>query len=229
MMPVTPIEADIILYKGTDFLSRAIEFFDDSPYSHASIRLDIDEVAECLAFPFPGLITRNTVANSMDVNHSNQVLVRRMKNRPSDMSPVTSRAKFYLQNGNTYAYFQIAQLAFLTLTRKLFVVPILYDIARAACDIAAKALDSSGDRKPMICSEFVNRCFHEAAPVPNPYALFNQRRLPSNRSKFTLFSWAEGELRSGRNLAKLEEIAPNEPPSIKELESYIEKYGCSGF
>jgi hypothetical protein len=229
-MAVTTREGDVLLYHGTDFVSQAIMAFDGTDYSHVSVRLNVcDDVAECLAYPFPGSISQNSLQDSMVANHTPYVLVRRMKNRPADMSPVTTRARFYLQNGNTYAYGQIVQLAFLCSVRKLFVVPGIDFLLRTIYDAAALALDQTGDKKPMICSEFVNRCFHEAQrTLPNPYALFGQGWLqPSNKSnadKDSLIVWAEDALRNNKPVAKYKGIAPNAAPTQQDLESQIKKY-----
>ena len=65
-------------------------------------------------------------------------------------------------------------LAFLTLTRKLKVTPVLRTLIRRTLDAAASVLTRyiSQNREPMICSEFVYRAYDEALPeIDDPFSL----------------------------------------------------------
>jgi hypothetical protein len=162
------LPADVLLYKGTSFISRAIQFFDGTDHSHASLYLGDEQVGEAAA---RGLV-RNGIHTSA---HGNEwVDVYRLKNRPPDISPVLDKAAEYLDQGNRYGFEQILLLAFLTLTRRLKVTPVLRALIRQALDAAAAVLTRylSQDREPMICSEFVYRAYDEALPeIDDPFSL----------------------------------------------------------
>ena len=161
-------EADVLLYRGTSFISRAIQFFDGTYVSHAGLCLGDDstgerQVGEAIA---KGLVSRPLATS---VHGSEWVEVRRLKNAPSTMQPVLDVAHTYIDQGNRYGYEQIVLLAFLCLTRKLEVTPVLRRLLRTVLDAAANALTSltNGGKEPMICSEFVYRCYDEALPEPD--------------------------------------------------------------
>jgi hypothetical protein len=162
------LPADVLLYKGTSFVSRAIQFFDGTDHSHASLYLGDEQVGEAAA---RGLV-RNSIHTS---THGNEwVDVYRLKDRPPDVSPVLEKATEYLDQGNRYGYEQLVLLAFLTLTRKLKATPTLRTIIRHTLDAAAAVLTRylSQDREPMICSEFVYRAYDEALPeIDDPFSL----------------------------------------------------------
>lgn len=155
---------DILLYKGGNWIAWLIEHFDGTEYSHSSICLQPGascvEVGEATGGGLksdPLRVDRQTSA----------VCAFRLKARPDDLSPVISRAKAYVDIGNQYAYNQIVLLAFLCLTRRLIPLPGVRRLCRSILDQAASwlaALSSagSGPLKPMICSEFVYRCYDEA-------------------------------------------------------------------
>jgi hypothetical protein len=164
------VDGDVILYHGNSLISSLIRLFDGTEVNHAGIYLGHDQVGEAMA---KGL-TRENIADS--IKGSEYVIVQRLKAYPDTMKPVIDKAGYYLEIGNKYAYEQILLLAFLGLARKLPVNAYLKWLLRKILDQAADLLTSHGDKQPMICSEFVYRCYDEALPgTYDPYSLEIER------------------------------------------------------
>jgi hypothetical protein len=108
-------------------------------------------------------LKRNNIESSIKGNE--YVVVRRLQSVPDTMQPVIKKADKYLAIGNPYAYDQIVLLAFLGLTRKI--PDNVYEkwLLRRILDQAANWLLPQDDKQPMICSEFVYRCYNEALPA----------------------------------------------------------------
>jgi hypothetical protein len=157
---------DVILYHGSGLLSRLIRFFDGTEVNHAAVCIGDGKVGEALS----GGLTTRTVQES--IRDDDYVIVRRLKTDPGTMQPVVDKAGHYLALGNRYGYEQLVLLALLGLTRKLDVNETLAWLLRSILDQAADLLMKQGERQPMICSEFVYRCYNEALPAAHdPYAL----------------------------------------------------------
>ncbi len=157
---------DIILYHSNSLLAKLIQFFDGTEVNHASVCIGGGKVVEALGSG----VKCNTIRKS--IRDNDYVIVRRMKTDPGTMQPVVDKANWYLQLGNRYGYEQLVLLAILGLTRKLQVNNYLSWLLRKIFDQAADILMKQGDRQPMICSEFVYRCYDEALPVAHdPYCL----------------------------------------------------------
>jgi hypothetical protein len=91
------------------------------------------------------------------------------------MQPVLVKAKAYLDQRNRYACEQILLLAVICATRKLDLNnPLVRRLAHwvlAKATEALRAMEEDG-KQPMICSEFVYRCYDEAvADEPDPYRI----------------------------------------------------------
>jgi hypothetical protein len=158
---------DVLLYRGQGFISRAIQLFDGTDVSHASIYLGNRAVGEA---GWQGVI-RNDLATS--IAESRWVVARRMKATPlPDPAPVLRRAEAYIRDGAPYGYHQLLLLAFLCITRKVKVTPILDTLVRRVLDGVVGLLNTllGGGRRVMICSEYVYRCYDEAEPR-DPYDL----------------------------------------------------------
>ncbi|HYL04687.1 MAG TPA: hypothetical protein VE075_01525 [Thermoanaerobaculia bacterium] len=165
---------DVLLYHGTGLISNAIRFFDGTDVSHSSLFLGETPpaVGEAIA---RGLIEQPL---AVSVGDSAWVRVRRLKVRPADVSPVLGRARYYLAQRERYAYEQILLLAFLCLIRKPKVTPIFKRLVIAVLEKASQALLklTAGRKQPMICSEFVYRCYEEATPgTLDPFGLSIRR------------------------------------------------------
>ena len=92
---------DVLLHKGTAFISRAIQFFDGTDMSHASLYLGNQQVGEAIA---EGLVQRDLTTSL----HGNEwVKAFRLKDTPADMAPVLQTAEEYLEQGNRYGYEQL--------------------------------------------------------------------------------------------------------------------------
>ena len=159
-------DGDVMLYNGNSWISKAIRFMDGTEVNHAALYLGEGRVAEAIAKG----VTKRTFETSTE--DSRYVIIRRLSTQPETMRPVLEKAQAYLGFGNRYGYEQIVLLAFLGITRKLPVNVYLKWLLRKVLDRAADLLLASGDRQPMICSEFVYRCFDEALPAStDPYTL----------------------------------------------------------
>jgi hypothetical protein len=128
-----PVEAlvpmDILLYRGQSFVAKAIQFFDGTEVSHASIYLGGRAVGEAVG---EGVV-RNDLATS--IAGSQWVAARRLKATPlPDAGPVLQRADTYLQGSVPYAYHQLLLLAFLCISRKVKVTPIFDTLVRKVLD-----------------------------------------------------------------------------------------------
>lgn len=151
---------DVLLYEGRGLLAKLIRFFDGTQVNHAGLYLGGLEVGEA--------VQEGVVARPLDTSIGDHpaVFVRRLTTTPTTMLPVANRGRTYIGQGQRYAYEQLLLLAFLGLTRKLKVTPILNTLLRRLLDAAASVLvkATSAGRQPMICSEFVYRCYDEAEP-----------------------------------------------------------------
>jgi len=168
------VDGDVLLYRGTAVISRAIQFFDGSDVSHAALYLGGGQVGEAIA---EGLVERPFATGA---GGNEWVVARRLKDRPASMAPVLRRGRHYLDQHNRYGYEQLLLLAFLCLTRKLPMTPIVRTLVRNVLDAAASLLLrwSSEHREPMICSEFVFRAYDEALPdLDDRYSLRVNRAL----------------------------------------------------
>src|SRR5262249_47861698 len=80
--------------------------------------------------------------------------------------PVVDRVAYYLEHHERYAYEQLLLLAALAATRQLpvsgipFLGMVIRNVLDSAADVVAKLIHAG--REPMICSEFVYRCYEEA-------------------------------------------------------------------
>ncbi|HSK79927.1 MAG TPA: hypothetical protein VLQ45_25970 [Thermoanaerobaculia bacterium] len=153
---------DVLLYRGTGLLSRAIRFFDGTEVSHTGLYLGGADYAVGEAIG-EGLVRRPL---NVSVAGAEWVLVRRLKDLPPDMTPVRQRGERYIAQGNRYAYEQILLLAFITLIRKPKMTPIFKQLVLGVLNAATSLLLrlTSMGRQPMICSEFVYRAYDEALP-----------------------------------------------------------------
>ncbi len=171
---------DVLLYNGNSWISKAIQFMDGTEVNHAAICLGRGKVGEAIG---KGLTERTFRASAEDDRY---VIISRLSAQPGTMKPVTKKAYDYLKSGNRYGYEQIVLLAFLGITRKLPVNPYFEWLIREVLDQAAHLLMISGDRQPMICSEFVYRCYDEALPLStDPYTL-----------RIHTFPMTDGEIRA---------------------------------
>ena len=184
--------ADVLLYRGEGWLSRAIQFFDGTEMSHAGLFLGDGSVGEAIG---QGLV-RRTLAASIGTGHP-RVVARRLKQTPSTYSPVLDQAEGFLAEGQRYGYEQLLLLAFLALTRKLKVTPVLRALLRSVLDSAAAVVTrlTAAGREPMICSEFVFRCYDGALPAADDEYSIEVNPYPSAALVTTRVSASPGRIR----------------------------------
>jgi metacaspase-1 len=169
LVPATGLrDGDVLLFHGRSTLSKLIRLFDGTDVSHAGLYRAGGTVAEALG---KGL-TRRDLPTSVKDND----WVRVMRHEPdlADLGPVARRCDEYLDVPHRYGYEQILLLAFLGATRHVPVNGFLASLLRHLLDGAAEVIArlTSGRQEPMICSEFVYRCYQEADPrSDDPFSL----------------------------------------------------------
>lgn len=160
---------DILLYRSTNIMAKMICWADGSDVSHAGLYIGNGQVAEALIVGNSGLNI-----NQLSLEGTEWVLARRLcESQPYD--PIGAVATRYLDQGNRYAFEQLLLLAVILLTRKVELgSPLFRSIARKVFDKANEYVNQMIDcgREPMICSEFVFRCYDEAVDEgDDPYSL----------------------------------------------------------
>jgi len=223
---------DVLLYKCNSMIARAIRFFDGTEVSHAALCLDPPKcVGEALAGQ--GLI-RNYLGQS--INPCECIFVRRRHPEPENIGPVIKRAQFYLAENNRYAYEQILLLAIICSIRKADMTnPTFLRLAQVVVDSAISILDrfQREDKEPMICSEFVFRCYDEADNRPgNPYSIKilsqatqRQERLPLTVHPDSLWGKLLNEGRLSESLAPMTDSCPDVTcVTVARIENIIEEY-----
>jgi len=161
---------DVVLYRGNSLLGELIRLFDGTEVNHAGLYLGAaghvtPMVGEALG---NGLVKQSLLISYGD---NERLLARRLVASVPTMVPVVQVAERYLTRGSRYGYEQIVLLALLGLTRKVRLTPLLGVLLREILDQAASAVTNAishatgGD--PMICSEFVYRCYADAVSGPH--------------------------------------------------------------
>ena len=156
---------DVLLYRSKGLISDAIRFIDRSEVSHAGLFLGrYGEQGRTVGEAIREGVIRRELPKSIE--HVEWVESRRLKEAPSSIDPVLERAAHYLKRGERYGFEQILLLAFLCITRNLAGSSVLGRLIRETLDAAAAFLLQlfNTGREPMICSEFVVRCYREALP-----------------------------------------------------------------
>lgn len=161
--------ADVLLFRGDSWVSKAIRWFDRSDVNHAAIALGPSRIGEA---NFGGLET--TPLNHAIGKNSRTILMRHVDG-PDSALPVAI-ANQYMTSGVPYGFHQIVLLALLSVTRQIPLPGLARRLVRSALDSAADVLgaylDSDAGNRFMICSEYVYRCYDEASNIrPDPYDL----------------------------------------------------------
>jgi hypothetical protein len=156
---------DVLLCRSKGWICDAIRFIDRSEVSHAGLFLGrYEEKGRTVGEAIREGLIRRELPKSLE--HVEWVESRRLKEPPASLNPVMERAAHYLKSGERYAFEQILLLAFLCITRNLSGSSVLGRLIRETLDAAAAfllRLFNTG-REPMICSEFVFRCYNETLP-----------------------------------------------------------------
>jgi hypothetical protein len=157
------IPGDILLHHNKGFISDLIRRFDGSQYSHASLVYNATTVAEANAHgvrvdPLGPAIAAGKYTDTY-----------RLRREPPNCDPVLARARYYLGMGERYAFEELVFLALLCTVRRIPLPRVVRVLLRKVLDAAASLLNGilAAGRQPMICSEFVYRCYDEALPEPH--------------------------------------------------------------
>lgn len=148
---------DILMYNGNNIISKVIMFFDGGEYSHSGI-YDGENVLEAVN---TGVKTYSLKQSIKDVNYVDVYRHRDMdSNAINDIQSVILKYEFF---GERYSYEQFMLLGVLTAARKL-PLEILAPVLRALMERAGTTLTNmiADGKQPMICSELIYRCYHEA-------------------------------------------------------------------
>ncbi len=228
---------DILLYRGTGLISDAIRLFDRSQVSHSALFIGRrDAKGRAVGEAIREGVIRRELRNSIE--HAEWVESRRLKEAPATLDPVLERAAYYLDRGERYAFEQVLLLAFLCMTRNLVDSPVLGGLVRETLDAAAAFLLRLFDRgrQPMICSEFVFRCYGESLPgaidlsARAPGTLrFGEREVPigagagihRGSALFHLLERHGGQLRDGGAPPLLAPLPPGGPGVEERIEAYF--------
>jgi hypothetical protein len=230
---------DVLLYRSKGLISDIIRFIDRSEVSHSGLFLGRHgdqgrTVGEAIR---EGVIRRELPKS---IEHAEWVESRRLKEAPPSIDPVLERAAHYLKRGERYAFEQILLLAFLCLTRNLAGSSVLGRLIRETLDAAAAFLLQlfNTGREPMICSEFVVRCYREALPgsvdlpVRAPGALrFGERGVPIGKnggihrgSALALLLERQGSQLSEGSVGPAGPLRAARPLDVSAVEKAIEAY-----
>lgn len=221
-------EGDVLLYRGTGLISKAIQLLDGSPMSHAALYLGGGQIGEAVA---QGLVERDCQTS---FKGSEWVKAYRLVDAPDDMGPVLRRGRHYLDQGNRYGFEQIVILAVLSTIRKLQISPVLRRLLRTLLDAAATELTrlSRAGKEPMICSEFVYRAYDEAeTPIKDAYSIEIPGMLPLPEEEMELARAEVGGERRGvhpESLAALfstpaSSVWIERPAAVRELAAMPEE------
>lgn len=172
-MNVSDLQAgDILLYSGQSTIGKLIKRLDGTDVTHVGIYLGNGQVGEALMMGNRG-INSNPVVSS--IQNTDWVEVRRLKNTGLDLKDVLDIADKYIAEGNRYAYVEIVLLAMILMTRKVkiddwLISKIAWSTFRYVNDWINEVFDAG--KEPMICSEFVFRCYDEVDPADDdPYSI----------------------------------------------------------
>lgn len=154
-------EGDIILYKSNDFLSKVINFFDESEYSHASLYIGNNKVLESRFRD--GGVCINDISVSLKVY--DKCMIRRHNDASLKHQDVIDYGLQF--NGRRYDIHQILQLGLIGTTRKLkrrdnLFFDFLSDLLDLANDVYIDLFKN--DDVTIICSELPYRCYNDLIP-----------------------------------------------------------------
>jgi hypothetical protein len=156
---------DVLLYSSRSLLSRLIKLFDGGDYNHSAL-YDGQQVAESVedGITARSLSDSTTGFDYVDVFRFRSDNGARLGDEELPADPVKARIDHYLANRERYAYEQLILLGVLAATRQIPLSPYLSMVLRVFLESAADRVASivAVGREPMICSEFVYRCYQEA-------------------------------------------------------------------
>lgn len=196
---------DVLLYSGQSMIGKLIRKLDGADVTHAGVYLGNGKVGEALMLGSAGIN-----ANAFSLTESNWIEVRRLKDKQLCTQPIIEIAENYIAQGNDYAYAEIFLVSVILLTRKINFDNSLF--GRIVFSLMRKTNDWLNDvfhegKEPMICSEFVFRCYDEADPADDDaYSL-------------TILSQAGREPRRKSSRRRLPKSVGNLPPQPTETDA----------
>lgn len=147
-------EGDIILYHGKGILSRLIRYFNNSRVNHSGLYMGNGVVMEATS---DGVEKTEFVGSISD---SRYIVVMRLKNRPETLEGVLEKAGLYEEMDIRYEFEGILFLALISLVGRFYkkkrTAWLITKLLKQWFSLFLK----NKTRQPMICSEFVYRCFH---------------------------------------------------------------------
>jgi hypothetical protein len=164
---ITAIEAsdiragDVLLYLGTDWISRAICRFDGQPVSHVALRMAEEKGPPFVAESLSDRLKRQPLGESLN---KRQFLVVRRFSEEIDRNAITETAQAFIRETPSYASEDILMLAHICLSRALTPTPSLAPLLKGVFDAAATLLNAytaGGVRRALLSSEFVYGCYDD--------------------------------------------------------------------
>ncbi len=222
-------EGDVILYHGTGILSCMIRCFSKSRVNHAGLYMGSGIVMEATKEG----VHETKIANS--IAKSKFILIMRHRNNPESMEAVLKRARMYKEMDIRYEFEGIAFLALISLVGKFYKSKktswLITKILKQWFSIFLK----DKTRQPMICSEFVYRCYNGVKSNGEDLTLVVDT-MPMIRSVYT--AGCESSIEKRRNLVKkalkaAEAERPDEPAeagnrlSEEEVMETIKKFSMN--
>lgn len=154
-----PAPGSILLHMTKGEISKLIAWADNGQYSHAAIVIDNDTIAEAVAAGVR-LYSLKQRLSEKDEFHWIDARAPAQPLGAGDLAAVAAVAQGYI--GTPYPLNELLLLGVLCAARdKIPENEVARLVVRMALDYAIDA-----DPKAMVCSEFVFRCFAEAATVP---------------------------------------------------------------
>lgn len=186
-MPPLPLRpGDVLLHAGTGEISKLIAWASNSVYSHCALVLDADTLIESAA---NGVATSPLATRLADTTHFTLIDAWRWGGSSGQIAPdalaaMQARARSAL--GDPYPLDALFELGVVCAVRDAVDwPPHLHWLIRVALDHVVHL-----DPSRMVCSEFVYRCFAEAATVP-PGALCPVINVLSGPTRpFPQIDWA---------------------------------------
>jgi hypothetical protein len=155
---------DVLLFRGNAVISRLIQFFDGSPYSHTGIYTG-DGVLEAVAEGVKKRPLEESIkgVEYVDVYRYSTTDGHTLGDSVYPLAPIEARMKYYEANGDRYAYEELFLLSILASTRHL-PLPVVMPLVRVYLDraVATMPIFLSGGKEPMTCSELIYRCYAES-------------------------------------------------------------------
>ncbi|MFX0092059.1 MAG: hypothetical protein ACFFBD_09890 [Candidatus Hodarchaeota archaeon] len=155
---------DVIMCHGDDWLAKLIQTLDGYLYTHAALYVGDGKVAHVMM----GGIGQTDFDRLSEEVYVDAYRFNKHGHRLGDKGwsyqPIIDTANKYVSEGLHYAWDHLILTGFLVLTRKIPLDPFAKKWLRIILDHGAEVIFKILDegKTPMVCTEFVYRCFHDA-------------------------------------------------------------------